>query len=304
MFVEANALGDPHSETFNITANVDLTPFPELTALGLTVDFNSTVGPFYHCFALPEASGNIYEVSAIPHEYNTSGTIGIEDYLQPQSYRDWQYISFFGPPLGFGDPPSGPGYSMNVNDSAMLTYVAVRDIINYMWVLGPGMIGGDMTQANVSLSITPVTPYALGTVATATLEPDEFACYSFNVVAGNTYTLTMELNPGGDTVYAYFMNVFGDNPFIIGTLFSSLIGVSTSFPFSMNYHETFTAQYTGRVSLALVGDGTVTVLIGVTQAPLSPLMIGAIIGVAVIMLIVGVLVGYLIWKRRVFNRTG
>jgi hypothetical protein len=284
-------------------ANLDLTPFPELTGLGLNVDFNTTVGPFYHCFTLPQASGAIYSVSATPDEYNTSGTIGLEDFLQSESYRDWQFISFFGPPLGFSDPPSGIGYSLNTNDTAMLKYVAVRDSVNYMWVLGPGMVGGDMTSANVSLTITPVTPYALATVATATVEPEEFATYSFNVVAGTTYALTIELIPGGDTVFGYFMTTTGDNPFIIGHLFSSLIGVSTSLPFSMIYQETFTARFTGRISFALVGEGTVNVIIGVAEAPLSPLMIGAFIGVAVIMLIVGVLVGYLIWKRRVFTRT-
>ncbi|MFX1318165.1 MAG: hypothetical protein ACFE9D_10150 [Promethearchaeota archaeon] len=304
MYIQANSIGDPHSETFNIVANLDLTPFPELTGLGLNVDFNTTVGPFYHCFTLPQASGAIYSVSATPDEYTTSGTIGLEDFQQSEAYRDWQYFSIYGPPLGFADPPSGTGYSENTNDTAMLTYVAVRDSINYMWVLGPGMVGGDMTSANVSLIITPVTPYAFGTVATASLEPDQFATYSFNVIAGNTYVLTMELIPGGDTVFGYFMTTTGDNPFIIGSLFSSLIGVSTTFPFSMIYQDTFTARFTGRISFALVGEGTVNIIIGVAEGPLSPLMIGAFIGVAVIMLLVGVLVGYLTWKRRVFNRTG
>jgi hypothetical protein len=304
MYVQATSIGDPHSQTFNITANLELTPFPELTGLGLTVDFNSTVGPFYHCFAIPQASGAIYSVTATPDDYNTSGTIGLEDYLQPESYRDWQYMSLLGSALGFADPPTGTGYSVNTNDTATLTYVSVRDIVNYMWVLGPGMVGGDMTSANVSLTITPVMPYAFGTMATATLEPLEFVTYSFNIVAGNTYALTIELIPGGDTVFGYFMDIYGDNPFIVGHLFSSIIGVSTSLPFSMTFHETFTARYTGRISFALVGEGTVNIIIGVAQAPLSPLMIGAFIGVAVIMLIVGLLVGYLIWKRRAFARTG
>ncbi len=303
MNVQAVSIGNPHSQTFNITANLDITPFPELTEMGLTFDFNNTVGPFYHCFSLPQASGGIYSVSTIATDYNASGTVGIEDYMQPEAYRDWQYFSFFGPPLGWSDPPTGTGYSVNTNDTAMLSYVSVRDIVNYLWVLGPGMVSGDMIEANVSLSITPPVPYTFGTVAIATLEPTDFATFTFDVVAGNTYAVTMEIMPDGDIAYGYFMNGFGENPFIIGSLFGSIIGTSTSFPFSMIYEATFTARYTGRVTFAVVGEGTVTIIIGLAQAPLSLALIGAIIGVAIIMLVIGVFIGYLFWKRRAFARS-
>ena len=303
MYVQGSPNGNPTSETFYITANVDLTLFPELTEMGLTVDFNSTIGPFYHCFTLPQVSGGIYTVNALATEYNTSGMVGIEDYLQPESYRDWQYMSMFGPPLGWADPNSGTGFSVNTNDTATLSYVSVRDILNFMWVWGPGMVGGDMTEANVTLTITPPTPYAFGTQVTATLEPMDFASFTFNVVAGNTYSLTMELRPDGTQVYGYFMNIFGDNPFIVGSLFSSIIGVSQSFPFSILYQGTFTARFSGRVSFALVGDGTVDLVIGPASPPISPLMIGALIGVAIIMLVIGVFVGYIIWKQRAFARS-
>jgi hypothetical protein len=302
MYLQANAGSGPHSQTFNITANLNITPFPELTPAGLTFDFNSTVGPFYHCFTIPQASGAVYSVSALAAEYTTTGTVGVEDFTQFEGYRDWQYLSFFGPPLGYADPASGTGYSVNTNDTATLTYVSVRDVFNYLWVLGPGMVAGDMTKANVSLTITPPTPYALGTVATANLDPDEFTTYTFDVVAGNTYLLTMELKPGGDIAYGTFMNVIGESPFIIGSLFSSIIAAGTAFPFSMIYQGTFTARYTGRVALVVVGEGTVNIIIGFAQSPLSPLMIGALIGVAIVMLVIGLLIGYLIWKRQAFRR--
>ena len=290
----------PHgvsSETFNITGNLELIPFPMLTPAGLTVDFNSTIGPYYHCFSIPQSSGGVYEVSAIATEYTASGTVGVQDYIQPESYRDWQYFSVFGPALGYEDPDAGMGYSINTNDTAMLKYVSTRDILNFMWVHGPGMVGGDMTEANVSLSSSPPAPYLVGTVVTADLELDDFTSISFDVTAGTTYALILELMPDGEVAYGYFMNIFGDNPFVIGSMFSAIIAASISFPFSMVYEGTFTARFTGRISFVLVGEGTVNLIIGPAGPPLSPMMIAAIIGVAIIMLIVGLFVGYLVWKR-------
>ena len=297
MYVEAYPNGATNSETFNITGNLELTPFPLLTPSGLTVDFNSTIGPFYHCFAIAQSTGGVYEVSAIATDYNMSGVVGVEDYLQPESYRDWQYISMFGPPLGYADPNSGTGYSINTNDTAMLKYVSTRDILNFMWVLGPGLIGGDMTEANVSLISSPPIPYVAGTVITTDLDPTDFTSVSFDVTAGTTYSLILELMPTGNTAYGYFMNTFGENPFNVGSLFSGLIAVGMTFPFSMIFEESFTAQFTGRIAFVLVGDGEVRFVIGPAGPPLSPMMIAAIIGVAIIMLVVGIFVGYLVWKR-------
>jgi hypothetical protein len=296
MYVEAYP-ASISSTTFNITGNLELTPFPMLTPAGLTVDFNSTIGPYYHCFSIPQSSGGVYEVSAIATDYNTSGVVGIQDYLQPEFYRDWQYFSMMGPALGYEDPDAGTGYSINTNDTAMLKYVSTRDILNFMWVHGPGMVGGDMTEANVSLSSSPPAPYLVGTVVTFDLEPNEFTSITFDVTAGTTYALTLELMPNGEMAWGYFMNAFGDNPFVVGSLFSAMIAASISFPFSMVYEGTFTAKYTGRISFVLVGEGTVNLVIGPAGPPLSPMMIAAIIGVAVIMLIVGFFVGYLFWKR-------
>ncbi len=303
MYVQANAISDPHSQTFNITANVDITPFPELTETVYTVDFNSTIGPFYHCFALPQVSGGIYSVSALATEYTATGTVAVYDYPQTEAFRDWQFMSFIGPPLGYGDPASGTGYSENTNDTAMLKYVSVRDVINYLQVQGPGIVGGDMTEANVSLTITAPIPYPLGTVATANLDPEEFTTYTFDVLAGTTYLLSMELNPAGLVAYGYFINIVGESPFIIGTFYNILIGVSPSLPFSMTYQGTFTARYTGRVTFAIVGDGVVDFIIGPAQTPISLPIIAAFIAVSVIMLVIGLFVGYLIWKRRAFTRS-
>ncbi|MFX1510448.1 MAG: hypothetical protein ACFFBR_09105 [Promethearchaeota archaeon] len=298
MYVLASPISAITTETFNITANIDLTPFPELTEAGLTFDFNSTVGPFYHCFALPQASGGVYTVSALATQYNTSGVIGIEDYLQPESFRDWQYISFFGPPLGYADPNTGTGQSINTNDTATLNYVSVRDIVNYLWVWGPGMVGGDMTQGVVNVTITPPEFYLFGTVVSENLTPEDFKCYTFDVAAGNTYAVTLELHPDANYAYGYFTNVIGENPFIIGSLFDSIIGAGASFPFSMTFTGTFTARHSGRISLAIVGDGTYSLIIGPAQPLISPLMIGALIAVGVVMLAIGLLIGYIVWKRR------
>ncbi len=298
MVIMASPITAISSETFNITAHLDITPFPELTEAGLTFDFNSTIGPFYHCFAIPQASGGVYSVSALATQYTVAGTIGIEDYIQPEGFRDWQYMSYIGPPLGYADPNSGTGYSVNTNDTALLKYVSVRDVTNYLWVHGPGMVGGDMTQGIVNLTFTPAELYTFGTVVSETLTPQDFKCYSFDVLAGNTYSLTLEISPEASEAYGYFTNIFGENPFVIGSLFDSIIAAAVSFPFSMIFTGTYTARYSGRVVLAIVSDGPYSLVIGPAQALISPLMIGALIAVGAVMLAIGLLIGYIVWKRR------
>ncbi|MFW9831430.1 MAG: hypothetical protein ACFFD8_06615, partial [Candidatus Thorarchaeota archaeon] len=300
--VQAAPTSSVHSTTFNITANFNITPFPELTTNGLTFEFNGTVGPFYHLFAISEASGAIYETSAIASDYNTTGTIRIEDVPQPSPYLDWEWMAFIAPPLGITDPPGGTGWAQNVNDSATLTYIAVRDRINYLWVQGPGMIGGDMTECNVSLSITPPTPYLPGTVASTTLHDNEFASFTFNVIAGNNYLLNLELSADGTVVYGYFIDGFGSTPFLIGSIYQFIIIASPSMPYSRTFTATYTARTTGRVTFIVLGDGLVSFIIGTLEPPLSPTTIGIIIAAAVIMLVVGILIGYLVFKRRIFTR--
>ncbi len=294
--VEAAPTSGIHSTTFNITANFEITPFPELTPGGLSFDFNSTIGPFYHIFAIPEASGNIYSASAIPTNYTSTGAIRIEDMMQPSPYLDWEWMSMFGPALGKSDPPSGGSWAQNTNDSATLTYVAVRDRINYLWVRGPGMIGGDTTECQVSLDITPPMPYTLGTVSTVTLFDLDYATYTFNVVAGNTYILNLVLHYDGDIAYGYFIDIYGNTPFIVGTLFQYIIAASASFPFSMTYTASYTARYTGRVTFVVMASSTVDFSLG--EPPMSMTTIGIIIAVGVIMMVIGLLIGYFVAKRR------
>ncbi len=293
--VQAAPTSSIHSTTFNITANFEITPFPELTPSGLTFDFNSTVGPFYHIFAIPEASGIIYSASAIATNYTSTGAIRIEDMMQPSSYLDWEWMSMFGPALGKSDPPSGGSWAQNTNDSATLTYVAVRDRINYLMVRGPGMIGGDMTECQVSLDITPPMPYTLGTVATVTLYDLDIATYTFNVVAGNTYILNLALHYDGNVAYGYFIDIYGNTPFIIGSIYQSIISVNALY-LGMTYTGTFTARYTGRVTFIVMAESTIDFSIG--DQPMSMTTIGIIIAVGVIMMVIGLLIGYFVAKRR------
>jgi hypothetical protein len=66
----------------------------------------------------------------------------------------------------------------------------------------------------------------------------------------------------------------------------------------MTFTGTFTARHSGRISLAIVGDGTYSLIIGPAQPLISPVMIGALIAVGVVMLVIGLLIGYIVWKRR------
>ncbi len=298
--------GTPNT-TFHIDANFEITPFPELTASGLTFDFNSTIGPFYHIFQVPQASGAIYKVNALASNYTSTGTIALEDLEQSKEYENWQWMGMFlGSPLAYGDPAAGPGASMNTNDTATLTYVSVKDFMNYLWVQGPGMVGGDMTEGNVSLEITPSTPYFIGTVGSATVAEKQFASYTFNVAAGTTYYFEFTLKPDGEEAVGYFLDPFGYSPFVTSGFFDLFIAVATTLPFSTTYTGTFTARMTGRVSLVIVGGGPIGSMIespvefyiGIVTPPFSMPMIAAIVLTAIIMVVVGIFVGYLITKRR------
>ncbi len=292
----------PYSPNFTVTAHFDIYPFPELTPLGLTFDFNSTIGPYYHFFTVPQASGATYEVTAMASEYTSSGTVEIEDTMQPMPYADWQWMSLM-IPLAFADPNTGPGVSRNTNDTATLTYVSVRDTINYLWVQGPGLVGGDMTEGNVSLTITPPMAYTPGTVASATGETaEDFTAFTFNVVAGNDYILNLHLRPDGDTAYGTFFNTLGHFPFLISSMFQLYILASLSFPFGMTYTGTFTAKTTGRVTFIIQVDGTAEFSIREVITLGSMTGIAIIVGIAIVMLVIGVLVGYLVFRRNVLRR--
>ncbi|MFX1342544.1 MAG: hypothetical protein ACFFAL_07580, partial [Promethearchaeota archaeon] len=292
----------PYSQNFTVTAHFDIFPFPELTPLGLTFDFNSTIGPYYHFFTLPQASGVTYKTTAMASEYTSSGTIRIEDVSQAMPYADWQWMGLLNP-LAYADPATGSGISQNTNDTATLTYVSVRDTINYLWVQGPGMIGGDMTEGNVSLTITPPMTYGLGTVASVTSEsPEDLNAFTFNVIAGNNYVLNMHLRPDGDMAFGTFFNTQGHFPFIISSLFQLYIAASTSFPFSMTYSGAFTAKTTGRVTFIIQASSTVDFSITEVITFGSLTGIAIIVAIAIVMLVIGILVGYLVFRRNVLSR--
>jgi hypothetical protein len=287
----------PYSTTFNVTGQFDILPFPELTPLGLTFDFNSTIGPHYHFFTVPQASGAIYETTAQASEYNSSGTIRIEDTPQPLTYEDWQWTGLMNP-LAIADPPAGGPASQNTNGTATLTYVSVRDTVNYLRVQGPGMIGGDMTEGNVSLTVIPPTAYTQGTLAVVTLEQDDFAAYTFNVVAGNSYVFNMRLRPDGNNAFATFFNTAGHSPFIVSSIFQLYIWASPSMPFGMTYTGSFTAKVSGRVTVVIQAASTVEFSISESISLNSMTGIGIIIGIAIAMIVIGILVGYFVARRR------
>jgi hypothetical protein len=235
-------------------------------------------------------------------DYTSSGTIEIEDTMQPMPYADWQWMGLMNP-LAFADPATGMGVSQNTNDTATLTYVSVRDTINYLWVQGPGLIGGDMTEGNVSLTITPPMAYTPGTVASASGETaEDLTAFTFNVVAGNDYILNLHLRPDGSMAFGTFFNTLGHFPFLISSMFQLYIAASLSFPFSMTYTGTFTAKTTGRVTFIIQVDGSAEFSINEVITLSSMTGIAIVIGIAIVMLVIGVLVGYLVFRRNVLSR--
>ncbi|MFX1244678.1 MAG: hypothetical protein ACFE8F_06910 [Promethearchaeota archaeon] len=302
--VIATPLGTP-TTTFRINANFELTPFPQLTPIGLTFDFNSTVGPFYHIFQVPQASGAIYTVKALATNYTSAGTIYLEDLPQSKEYENWQWMMIFGSPIAYAEPATGLGVSVNTNATATLSYISVKDGMNYLWIQGPGMVGGDMTEGSVSLTTTAPIPYPLGTIATAIVAEKQFATYTFNVEAGITYYFELTLKADGEQAFGYFLDPYGYSPFVTGSFVDLFIGVSTSMPFGMTYIGTFTATYTGRVSFVMVGGplnslmrSPVEFFILAVVPVFSMAMISVIVLTAIIMVAVGILVGYFLAKRR------
>ena len=303
--ISAFPLGTP-TPTFELTANIELTPFPELTLAGLTCNFNSTFGPYYHFFKLPEASGVTYEVSAVATSYTTAGTIRIQDTPQPMEYERWQWMSMFiVPPLGVADPVYSPGnpISQNTNDSATLTYVAVKNSINYLWVQGPGTsgVGGDMTEGTVSLAVTPPAPYALNMPMAAHLINGEFYAYTFNLEAGVTYLVEFSMRPDGYGAYGIFFNTAGYSPFIVGNIFDLFIFVVPASFSGPVYRGTFTAQTSGPVTFVISADTaptTVDFIISPIYPWFSLTTIAALGLTAILMITIGILLGYFLAKRR------
>jgi hypothetical protein len=302
---QAFPVGTP-SPTFELTVNVELTPFPGLTLAGLTFNFNSTFGPYYHFFQLPQASGTTYEVSALPTSYSTTGTVHIEDTPQSMEYEDWQWNPMFiMAPIAVADPPYGMGApaSRNTNDSATLTYVAVKNGINYLWVLGPGYPGmpGDMNETTVSLTVTLPMPYALGSPTAVSMIPGEFYTYTFNLEAGVTYYLELSMRSDGAEAYGTFFNGFGYSPFMLGSLFDFFIGVGPTFPFGPVFRTTFTARTSGPVTFVVSAETaptTVDFIITGIYPWFSLTMIAALGLTAILMVVIGILVGYFLAKRR------
>lgn len=299
--VMATPSGGPHTNTFNVSLALDATAFLTLTTSGLTVSFNTTSGVFYHILQIPETSGRIYAVSANATKYTFSGEIAVEDMFGPAYYADWQWLPFFLLPLGKANP-SGWNYgtSYNVSGPVTLHYAAVRDGPSYLMIHGPGMpmVGGDMTEAKVSLTVTPPTTYTLGDDVTLSLHNQDFRTYSLPLIAGYRYSVSLSMDWDGLMALGYFFNDLGYTPFTVEGIMPLLIAVMTEpvmmgIPFGVHYHSVFTARETGTMTFAVVGDGavhfSVDVIDGIPPTVRLDLLIaaGGIIAAAIICFLLG-----------------
>ncbi|MFX0079352.1 MAG: hypothetical protein ACFE8O_08940, partial [Candidatus Hermodarchaeota archaeon] len=120
--------------------------------------------------------------------------------------------------------------------------------------------------------------------------------------AGNDYVLTMHLRPDGDIAFGTFFNTLGHFPFVISSMFQLYIAVSLSMPFSMTYTGTFTAKTTGRVTFIIQAGSTVDFSIREVITLGSLTGIAIVVGIAILMLVIGILVGYLVFRRNVLRR--
>jgi hypothetical protein len=261
LHVLAESTDPMHTATFNVTLRLQSTLVPVLTTSDLTFNFNATTGIYYHLFRMPEQSGTIYTISANATEYTTSGEIMLLLLPVPNWYKDWQWQGSFFAPLSKADPPGPrPGWSYNASGPATLHYVAARDGTNYFGIAGPGsgVVGGDMTEAKVRLTITFPASYTLGTTGDTTLYDYDFTDFSFDVRAGYSYQFSLSLEYDGSMAIGYFINSLGHTPFVVESLVQLLIFVDQGdMGFGNSYSATFAAKDTGHVTFIVQASGTV-----------------------------------------------
>lgn len=251
----------PPSATFNISLNLDSTPLTQLTpATDLVVPINQTIGPFYHGFLLPVESGVTYDIRLTPN-YTANGAVMLQLLsASGQFYHDWGFGS--GWPLYKAVGISGimaPGViaAFNVNDTAALRFIAVRNATLLVVAMGthPMLGPSDTNELKVSISATEPTDYTIGSdydVTTTTTEYD-FTGFNVPVIAGYRYQISLTIDYGSMFAAGIFFDDDGHTPFDIGMHgLWAIVDHRTV----MTFTGTYMASQTGIVTFALIHEGT------------------------------------------------
>ena len=255
---------------------------------------NHTIGPIYKSFQIPVISGHIYEISAWASDYNASGGVSLFNPPVPASYEDWQWSGFFVPLYENSPVSSSPYDASATNETAMMRFVAVRSTTIYIGAIGDDMSGpaSDTTEVTVNVTVTAPIPYALGTVATVTLNGIDFKTYTFSIMAGASYQMSLSLDATGNYGLISVFNGFGHVPF--QTSAYDLWGeVSTSY---LNMTRTYSAIVSGVVTVVLLAQGTVHFAFNAVGEAPGSFVLGLIIGL--IFMIMSIIIVYVIMRRR------
>ena len=253
-YVQAYPIASPSSSTFNITLHLEeVGPFTQLTTNGYVFSANFTEGPLCHFFEVPLLSGYIYEVSATATAYTSYGSVTMTGIPKHDSYKNWFVLST--PSLIKVLPPSYyPGATSAVNESAVFRIMSVRNDTAYFIVYPFHFFyPSDTEEVAVNLTITPPTPYTLGSDISVTLHDYDFAGFTVPVVAGYSYRLTLSADATAE-IYATFFDDLGHTPFDVTEINLWAMAVAQS---DMNFTATATSLRTSTVTLVIVGSGTV-----------------------------------------------
>jgi hypothetical protein len=292
--VDATPFATP-TATFNITLRLQARTIHTIVPTVPEVfTVNQTIGPLYRSFQLPVISGHVYEVSAWASDYDSSGGVSLFNTPQPAGYEDWQWGGFY-VPLYQNTPASGSPFDASAtNETATMRFVAVRSTTLYLGAIGDDMSGppGDTTEVTVNVSVTAPALYALGTVVTETFSDMDFKTYSFSIMAGATYQMSLSLDPTGNYAVMSVFNVYGHFPFIAS--FFDLWGeVSTGY---LNMTRTYSALVSGIVTIVLLGEGTVHFAFNAIGEAPGSFALGLIIGL--IFMIMAIIIVYVVMRRR------
>ncbi|MFX0169565.1 MAG: hypothetical protein ACFE89_09470 [Candidatus Hodarchaeota archaeon] len=292
--IDASTAGTP-TTTFNITLHLQASTIPTIVpAVPEVFAVNQTIGPLYQRFQLPIISGYIYEISAWASEYTASGGVSLFTLPGPAGYADWQWGNYF-IPLYHHTPTSSSPYDVSaINETATMRFVAVRSTNLYFGALGDDMSGppSDTTEVTVEVTITAPLPYTLGTVETATISDMDFKTYSFSIMAGASYQVSLSLDSAGNYGLLSVFNSFGHVPFHV-TLSDLWCEVSSGY---LNMTRTLSALVSGVVTIVLVAQGTVHFAFNAVGEAPGSFALGLIIGL--IFMIMAIIIVYIVMRRR------
>ncbi|MDO8055876.1 MAG: hypothetical protein Q6361_03365, partial [Candidatus Hermodarchaeota archaeon] len=295
-FVRVEAIpGGTPTATFDITLHLEASNMPTIVpAVPEVFAVNHTIGPIYKIFQLPVISGHIYEISAWSSDYTAYGGVGLFNAPTPAGYEDWQWNGFFVNLYQNLPVSSSPYEASATNETATMRFVAVRSTTLYIGAIGNDMSGppGDTIEVTVNVTVTAPIPYALGTVATATMSDMDFKTYSFSIMVGASYQMSLSLDATGNYGLLSVFNGFGHVPFQTSPY--DLWGeVSSSY---LNMTRTYSAIVSGVVTFVLFAQGTVHFAFNaVAEAPGS-FALGLIIGL--IFMIMAIIIVYVVMRRR------